>query len=118
MVQCDKLNKNMSTAPVRVSFILRHGNNHFVWLFPCLSFLGVDEKMAKIDVLLRKARAKVRNIVLVFLPLVVPDTKTADQVQADLDEFCGDRLYSAIIISGEEELEDDVNVRIDCMGGD
>lgn len=74
--------------------------------------------MAKIDTLLKKAKEKIKNRLMVFAPFVVPDESAADRVIAELDEFCGDRPYSAIIIYGEDELEDSPNVRIDHNGGD
>lgn len=75
--------------------------------------------MAKIDTLLKKAKEKIKNQLIVFAPFVVPDKAAADRVSAELDEFCGDRPYSAIIIYGEDELEDSPYVRIDRQpGGD
>lgn len=73
--------------------------------------------MAKIDTLLKKAKEKIKNRLMVFAPFIVPDKAAADRLSAELDEFCGDRPYSAIIIYGEDELEDDPNVRIDHMPG-
>lgn len=58
-------------------------------------------------------------MVRVFLPFIVPDKEAADRVVADLDEFCGEKPYSAIIIYGAAELSDDAEgVRIDHIGGD
>ena len=61
---------------------------------------------------------KAKNMIMVFLPFVVPDQKTAEKVSNELDEFCGDRPYEAIIIYGENELSDDTEgVKIDHIGG-
>jgi len=61
--------------------------------------------MKTIDRLLTKAK-KIQNRVMVFFPFIVPDKATADKVSSELDEFCGDKPYSAVIIYGEDELTD------------
>lgn len=73
--------------------------------------------MNKIDRLLMKAK-KAKNMIMVFLPFVVPDQETAEKVSRELDEFCNGKDYSATIIYGENELSDDTEgVRIDHIGG-
>lgn len=74
--------------------------------------------MKKIDRLLMKAR-KVTNRIKVFLPFVVPGKEIADRVSMELDEFCGDKPYHAVIIYGENELSDDADgVAYDHVGDD
>lgn len=81
-------------------------------------FFGKDEDMNKIDRLIRKAKRKIQNVCLVFMPFVVSDQETAEKVSRELDEFCKGKDYSATIIYGENELDDYAEgVKIDHIGG-
>lgn len=62
--------------------------------------------MRAIDRLIIKAK-KIQNRVMVFFPIVVPDKAAADEVSSDLDEFCKDKPYYAVIIYDEDELIDE-----------
>ena len=73
--------------------------------------------MKNIYRLLMKAK-KAKKMIMMFLPFVVPDQITAEKVSSNLDEFCEDRPYNAIIIYGENELSDGAEgVIIDHIGG-
>lgn len=73
--------------------------------------------MKAIDRLLMKAKKRI-NRVVAFLSFIVPDEETAGRVSEELDEFCGDRPYHAVIIYGENDLDDDAEgVTIHHMGG-